>query len=60
MAATAPGKLTWLPEVVPARETLVLVFAWTLHATGLSDRAANAIAEVAARLETATDVARTL
>jgi hypothetical protein len=60
---------SWLPPPlaswpgcpsVPARETLALVCAWTLHATALSDRAADAIAEVAARWDTATDVARTL
>ncbi|MEV7987353.1 MXAN_6230/SCO0854 family RING domain-containing protein [Micromonospora sp. NPDC085948] len=60
VAATAPGRLDWLPDVVPARETLAGVIAWALHATALTDTAGQVLADATARWRTATDVARTL
>src|SRR5690349_20252713 len=36
--ATAPTDLDWLPETVPARETLALVLAWALHATAVTEQ----------------------
>jgi len=54
-ATTAPGDLSWLPDVVPARETLALVLA-VACARDLS----AALPAVVARWSTATDVARTL
>jgi hypothetical protein len=49
--ATAPGRVDWLPEVVPSRATLATVLAWALR-EGNHD--------IAGRWGTATDVARTL
>ncbi|MFF5083618.1 MXAN_6230/SCO0854 family RING domain-containing protein [Actinoplanes sp. NPDC000266] len=60
VAATAPGRLDWLPATVPARETLALVIAWALHATALTPAYPAVIAEARRRWGTATDVARTL
>ncbi|WP_305782472.1 MXAN_6230/SCO0854 family RING domain-containing protein [Symbioplanes lichenis] len=58
--ATAPGTLDWLPEVVPARETLASVIAWALHATALTPDFARVTEQATARWTTATDAARTL
>ncbi|MFG2040474.1 MXAN_6230/SCO0854 family RING domain-containing protein [Dactylosporangium sp. NPDC048998] len=60
VAATAPDRLDWLPAVVPARETLAAVIAWSLHATALRPSFAAVVEAAAARWGTATDVARTL
>ncbi|GIF97211.1 MXAN_6230/SCO0854 family RING domain-containing protein [Catellatospora citrea] len=60
VAATAPGRLDWLPEQVPARETSAVVTAWALHATTLTDAYAQVVGEAAARWTTVTDVARVL
>ncbi|MDG4825495.1 hypothetical protein O7635_26915 [Asanoa sp. WMMD1127] len=60
VTATAKGRLDWLPEVVPARETLALVTAWALHATALTPAFPGLVAEAGRRWTTATDVARTL
>ena len=56
--ATAPGRLDWLPEVVPARETLAVVVAWALHATALTPAYGRVLADATARWSTVTDVAR--
>ncbi|MGC4789591.1 MXAN_6230/SCO0854 family RING domain-containing protein [Micromonospora sp. DT178] len=58
--ATAPGRLDWLPEVVPARETLALVVASALHATAGTPGYRDLVAAARRRWSTATDVARTL
>ncbi|MEU7919403.1 MXAN_6230/SCO0854 family RING domain-containing protein [Micromonospora zamorensis] len=58
--ATAPGRLDWLPEVVPARETLALVIAWALQAAALTPGYRDLIAAAGQRWSTATDAARTL
>ncbi|RZU53301.1 RING finger family protein [Krasilnikovia cinnamomea] len=60
VAATAPAGLDWLPEVVPARETLALIIAWALHATALSAGYPELVSAARLRWQTATDVARTL
>ncbi|GAA2686879.1 hypothetical protein Apa02nite_099730 [Actinoplanes palleronii] len=54
IAVTVPGRLDWLPEVVPGRETHALVLAWALR------ESPQVVATVAARWDTVTDVARTL
>ncbi|MFI7218852.1 MXAN_6230/SCO0854 family RING domain-containing protein [Micromonospora maritima] len=58
--ATAPGRLHWLPEVVPARETLATVLAWALHAAALRPGYAEVVAAARQRWSSATDAARTL
>jgi hypothetical protein len=58
--ATAPMTLDWLPETVPARETLAVVLAWALHATALTDAYPVVLAEARRRWQTATDAGRTL
>ncbi|MGC4763842.1 MXAN_6230/SCO0854 family RING domain-containing protein [Micromonospora sp. DT46] len=58
--ATAPGRLDWLPEVVPARETLALVVARALHAATGTPGYRDVVAAARRRWSTATDVARTL
>ncbi|MFF4940176.1 MXAN_6230/SCO0854 family RING domain-containing protein [Micromonospora sp. NPDC000729] len=58
--ATAPGRLHWLPEVVPARETLATVIAWALHAAALRPGYPEVVATARLRWSTATDAARTL
>jgi hypothetical protein len=58
--ATAPASLDWLPETVPARETLAVVLAWALHATALTEAYPEVLAGAQRRWETATDAARTL
>ncbi|WUR61672.1 hypothetical protein OHS32_09930 [Micromonospora chokoriensis] len=58
--ATAPGRLDWLPDVVPARETLAQVIAWALHAAALTPGYRDLVAAAARRWSTATDAARTL
>ncbi|GHJ43654.1 hypothetical protein Cs7R123_09960 [Catellatospora sp. TT07R-123] len=60
VAATAPGRLDWLPPTVPARETLALLVAWALHATALTDGYGPVLREAAGRWSTATDAARAL
>jgi hypothetical protein len=60
VAATAPDRLDWLPETVPARETLACVLAWALHAGALLPSYADVLAAAVARWGTVTDVARTL
>ncbi|GAA2586324.1 hypothetical protein GCM10010435_75680 [Winogradskya consettensis] len=60
VTATAPGDLGWLPEVVPARETLALLIAWALHASALTDDFPIVLAAARERWGTATDVARAL
>ncbi|MEH1167753.1 MXAN_6230/SCO0854 family RING domain-containing protein [Micromonospora sp. CPCC 205539] len=60
VTATAPGRLDWLPEVVPARETLAVVIAGALHATALTPGYRDLVAAARARWSTTTDVARTL
>ncbi|SDT00463.1 MXAN_6230/SCO0854 family RING domain-containing protein [Actinoplanes derwentensis] len=54
VAVTAPGRLDWLPETVPSRETQALLVAWALRESPAAVDAARA------RWETVTDVARTL
>ncbi|MEU3456585.1 MXAN_6230/SCO0854 family RING domain-containing protein [Micromonospora sp. NPDC006766] len=58
--ATAPGRLDWLPEVVPARETLALVIAGALHAAALTPGYRDLVGTARQRWSTATDAARTL
>jgi hypothetical protein len=58
--ATAPATLDWLPETVPARETLAVVLAWALHATALTEAYPQVLAGARRRWQTATDAARTL
>ncbi|MGW4940116.1 MXAN_6230/SCO0854 family RING domain-containing protein [Actinoplanes sp. NPDC004185] len=58
--ATAGARLDWLPETVPARETLALVLAWALHASALTEAYPAVLAQVRRRWETATDAGRTL
>lgn len=58
-STTTPGDLSWLPEVVPARETLAYVLAMALR-DATPDRRAETAALAAARWGTATDIARTL
>jgi hypothetical protein len=58
--ATSPVDLTWLPEVVPSRETSALVGAWALQHVVLPRDVETVVAQVASRWMTATDVARTL
>lgn len=60
ITATAPGRLDWLPEVVPARETLALVIAWALHETALTPAYPAVVEAARRRWGTATDAARTL
>ncbi|AGZ44901.1 MXAN_6230/SCO0854 family RING domain-containing protein [Actinoplanes friuliensis] len=60
VTSTAPDTLDWLPETVPARETLALLIAWALHASALTDAYPAVLAEARRRWTTATDVARTL
>ncbi|MFI5914274.1 MXAN_6230/SCO0854 family RING domain-containing protein [Dactylosporangium sp. NPDC051541] len=60
VAATAPGRLDWLPDVVPARETLACVIAWALPAAALEPSYPDVLADAARRWGTATDVARAL
>ncbi|GAA3266610.1 hypothetical protein Dvina_21825 [Dactylosporangium vinaceum] len=60
VAGTAPGRLDWLPDVVPARETLACVIAWALHAAALEPSYPAVLAGAVTRWSTATDVARTL
>ena len=58
--ATAPaGDLGWLPDTVPARETLAVVTAHAL-AMATEQSAPTTRRAVAARWRTATDIARTL
>ncbi|BEL05330.1 hypothetical protein Q0Z83_035210 [Actinoplanes sichuanensis] len=54
IAVTAPGRLDWLPEVVPGRETHALVIAWALR------ESPQAIDAARKRWDTVTDVARTV
>ncbi|MFI7547042.1 MXAN_6230/SCO0854 family RING domain-containing protein [Actinoplanes sp. NPDC049599] len=58
--STAPAALDWLPETVPARETLAVVVAWALHATALTEAYPQVVAEARRRWQTATDAGRTL
>ncbi|WBC15872.1 hypothetical protein O7600_03250 [Micromonospora sp. WMMA1998] len=58
--ATAPGRLHWLPKVVPARETLATVLAWALHTAALRPGYAEVVAVARQRWSSATDAARTL
>lgn len=58
--ATSPEDLTWLPEVVPSRQTSALVGAWALQHVVLLQDVERVVSQVAARWATATDVARTL
>ncbi|WP_436533457.1 MXAN_6230/SCO0854 family RING domain-containing protein [Actinoplanes sp. HUAS TT8] len=60
VTATAAGRLDWLPEVVPARETLALIIAWALHATALMPTYPAVVDAARRRWGTATDAARTL
>jgi len=60
VTATAPGRLDWLPEVVPARETSAVVLAWALHAATLTPAYAEVVEAARQRWGTATDAARTL
>ncbi|GAB7037272.1 MULTISPECIES: MXAN_6230/SCO0854 family RING domain-containing protein [Catenuloplanes] len=54
ISVTAPGRLGWLPEVVPSRETHALVIAWALR------ESPQVVDEARARWDTVTDAARTL
>jgi hypothetical protein len=60
VAATVPGRLDWLPPVVPARETLALIVAWALHAAALTDGYHVVVADAVGRWTTVTDAARAL
>jgi len=60
IAATAPGDLDWLPETVPARETLALVIADALHAAALTPRYPQVLDTAWLLWATVTDAARTL
>lgn len=58
-ATTEPGDLAWLPEALPARQTLAFVTGIALAAAPTEALAATTTA-AAGRWTTATDVARTL
>ncbi|WP_433383301.1 MXAN_6230/SCO0854 family RING domain-containing protein [Actinoplanes sp. CA-142083] len=60
VAATAPGRLDWLPPVVPARETLALLIADALHAAALTPSYPQVVDSARAHWSTVTDAARTL
>ena len=59
-ATSEPSDLSWLPDVVPNRETSALVGAWALVRAVLPQDAESVTQQVQARWQTATDVARTL
>ncbi|MCP2324044.1 hypothetical protein HDA40_002551 [Hamadaea flava] len=58
--ATALRKLDWLPDTVPARETLALVLAWALPPAARLSAYPEILRQAVARWTTATDAARCL